>query len=408
MNDETPVPTSTAPSRKQQRGNTGNTAASRGNIADDDHGGNMNTMGRNTNRNDQRNIPMGGGHPNMYHLQNDGSSIPPHIIPPTLPSQMPMNQQQTSSNRNTASTTGTARGGNTNKRNNQQNNNNTNNNANNGNEPQTFCLCKQEAYGEMIACDNENCPIEWFHLGCVGLSNTNRPSGEWFCPECKRHQRGGNQANAQQPPLLSGQGNAALRPNGNQMLPHPHHMMNMGGNMHPMSDDDYNHLRNPNMMGGPPRGMPGMNGPRGPLPPGYLMNNGGGMPNAGMKRGVNGQPMGHPLPPGNNNNMMRKPGGPNQNNNNGPNNNMQPMRGNAVPPHPMNMMGQMPRRPMPVGPPGGMMMNNGPPPPHNMMNYPPPGMNMNGPPRGNMGPNNNAQQPYMNGPPRGAAFKNTR
>ena len=24
--------------------------------------------------------------------------------------------------------------------------------------------------GEMIGCENENCPTEWFHMGCVGLS----------------------------------------------------------------------------------------------------------------------------------------------------------------------------------------------------------------------------------------------
>lgn len=57
----------------------------------------------------------------------------------------------------------------------------------------------------MIACDNPDCPAEWFHLGCVGLTNANRPRGKWyerrpptlevyttddellyrFCPECR-------------------------------------------------------------------------------------------------------------------------------------------------------------------------------------------------------------------------------
>jgi hypothetical protein len=63
-----------------------------------------------------------------------------------------------------------------------------------GDDQEIYCLCKREAYGEMIACDNDNCAVEWFHLGCVGLSNANRPTGEWFCPNCKRHQRGGGGA----------------------------------------------------------------------------------------------------------------------------------------------------------------------------------------------------------------------
>ena len=31
------------------------------------------------------------------------------------------------------------------------------------NEP-TYCLCGQVSYGEMIGCDNPDCPIEWFHV----------------------------------------------------------------------------------------------------------------------------------------------------------------------------------------------------------------------------------------------------
>ena len=26
------------------------------------------------------------------------------------------------------------------------------------------------------------CPIEWFHYGCVGL--TQAPKGKWYCPQC--------------------------------------------------------------------------------------------------------------------------------------------------------------------------------------------------------------------------------
>lgn len=49
------------------------------------------------------------------------------------------------------------------------------------NEP-TYCLCHQVSYGEMIGCDNPECPIEWFHFACVGL--TTKPKGKWFCPKC--------------------------------------------------------------------------------------------------------------------------------------------------------------------------------------------------------------------------------
>ncbi|CAI5784042.1 of growth 2 isoform X1 [Podarcis lilfordi] len=50
------------------------------------------------------------------------------------------------------------------------------------NEP-TYCLCDQVSYGEMIGCDNELCPIEWFHFSCVGL--TYKPKGKWYCPKCR-------------------------------------------------------------------------------------------------------------------------------------------------------------------------------------------------------------------------------
>jgi hypothetical protein len=36
------------------------------------------------------------------------------------------------------------------------------------NEPR-YCYCNGVSYGEMVACDNEECPREWFHLKCAGL-----------------------------------------------------------------------------------------------------------------------------------------------------------------------------------------------------------------------------------------------
>ncbi|KAL5489690.1 hypothetical protein EMCRGX_G018808 [Ephydatia muelleri] len=55
------------------------------------------------------------------------------------------------------------------------------------NEP-TYCLCRQVSFGEMIGCDNEDCPIEWFHFQCVGL--TSKPKGRWYCPPCCQERRG--------------------------------------------------------------------------------------------------------------------------------------------------------------------------------------------------------------------------
>ncbi|PWZ07979.1 PHD finger protein ING1 [Zea mays] len=49
------------------------------------------------------------------------------------------------------------------------------------NEP-TYCLCNQVSYGEMVACDNPNCKIEWYHYGCVGVKE--QPKGKWYCPNC--------------------------------------------------------------------------------------------------------------------------------------------------------------------------------------------------------------------------------
>ena len=46
----------------------------------------------------------------------------------------------------------------------------------------TWCSCDQVEFGKMIFCDNDDCLIQWFHYGCVGVSCA--PRGKWFCPEC--------------------------------------------------------------------------------------------------------------------------------------------------------------------------------------------------------------------------------
>lgn len=50
-----------------------------------------------------------------------------------------------------------------------------------GNEPK-YCYCNDVSYGEMVACDNEACPREWFHLRCAGLSKApDENSKSYFC-----------------------------------------------------------------------------------------------------------------------------------------------------------------------------------------------------------------------------------
>jgi hypothetical protein len=55
-----------------------------------------------------------------------------------------------------------------------------------GEDNSVYCTCRRVAFGEMIGCDNNNCPIEWFHMECVGLTQASRPKGKWFCPQCRK------------------------------------------------------------------------------------------------------------------------------------------------------------------------------------------------------------------------------
>ncbi len=50
-----------------------------------------------------------------------------------------------------------------------------------------YCICNDVSYGEMVACDNDSCPYEWYHFGCVGLKTS--PRGAWFCPICTRDRK---------------------------------------------------------------------------------------------------------------------------------------------------------------------------------------------------------------------------
>ena len=60
-----------------------------------------------------------------------------------------------------------------------------------------YCTCRQISYGEMIACDDEECEVEWvcpmiesrgyadvtqYHIHCLGFDKP--PEGNWICPQC--------------------------------------------------------------------------------------------------------------------------------------------------------------------------------------------------------------------------------
>ena len=54
-----------------------------------------------------------------------------------------------------------------------------------GDEPR-YCYCNEVSYGNMVACDNDDCPREWFHLACVKLDKAPAGRTKWFCSdECK-------------------------------------------------------------------------------------------------------------------------------------------------------------------------------------------------------------------------------
>lgn len=47
-----------------------------------------------------------------------------------------------------------------------------------------YCFCQRVSFGDMVACDNDNCEYQWFHWDCVGIKE--EPVGDWLCPECRK------------------------------------------------------------------------------------------------------------------------------------------------------------------------------------------------------------------------------
>lgn len=48
-----------------------------------------------------------------------------------------------------------------------------------------YCYCRKpyDEVSSMIACDRQNCAVEWYHFDCVGVTFT--PEGNWYCPDCR-------------------------------------------------------------------------------------------------------------------------------------------------------------------------------------------------------------------------------
>ncbi|KAH8697586.1 hypothetical protein BGW36DRAFT_169716 [Talaromyces proteolyticus] len=57
-----------------------------------------------------------------------------------------------------------------------------------------YCFCHQVSFGEMVACDNDACPTEWFHLSCVGLTKPPGRNVKWYCTDCKENMKRGRTA----------------------------------------------------------------------------------------------------------------------------------------------------------------------------------------------------------------------
>lgn len=47
-----------------------------------------------------------------------------------------------------------------------------------------YCYCSGPDEGQMIACENSDCAIEWFHTSCLMI--TTIPRGKWYCPDCRK------------------------------------------------------------------------------------------------------------------------------------------------------------------------------------------------------------------------------
>ena len=50
-----------------------------------------------------------------------------------------------------------------------------------------WCYCNGEESGKMICCENDNCSIQWFHVGCLKIKRI--PKKAWYCPDCRKEKK---------------------------------------------------------------------------------------------------------------------------------------------------------------------------------------------------------------------------
>lgn len=50
---------------------------------------------------------------------------------------------------------------------------------------ETYCFCNGPEVGKMIACDNAQFTLKWFHFTCVRLSRVPKTK-KWYCPQCDK------------------------------------------------------------------------------------------------------------------------------------------------------------------------------------------------------------------------------
>eukprot|EP00750_Incisomonas_marina_P025599 INCI5585.1.p1 GENE.INCI5585.1~~INCI5585.1.p1 ORF type:complete len:263 (-),score=44.41 INCI5585.1:200-988(-) len=59
------------------------------------------------------------------------------------------------------------------------------------NEP-LYCTCRRPYVGQMVACENEDCEISWYHFECVGLTEQPAEDEKWYCKTCIENGFGGD------------------------------------------------------------------------------------------------------------------------------------------------------------------------------------------------------------------------
>lgn len=52
-----------------------------------------------------------------------------------------------------------------------------------------WCICDDPSPLDMIGCDNPNCPVEWYHMKCVGFKVEPTGKRNWICPKCRNEKK---------------------------------------------------------------------------------------------------------------------------------------------------------------------------------------------------------------------------